>query len=131
MSGSVELTIESNQHSEAIDITSRVENAVQELNPDRGVNVWVPHTTAGITVNESADPAVMTDLIDQLEEFVPWNNNYKHREGNSAAHVKSVLLDCHQWLPVNNGQLQLGRWQGIFFMEWDGPRARKTIVYED
>ena len=131
MASSVELTVKTTSRSEAIDITRDIKGALGNLSPARGVNIWVPHTTAGITVNESADPAVMTDLMDQLEEFVPWKNNYKHREGNSAAHVKSVLLDCHQWLPVENGSLQLGRWQVIFFMEFDGPRTRKTIVYED
>ncbi len=131
MASSIEFNVQTSSRAEAVDITREVENTLGELSPERGVDVWVPHTTAGITVNESADPAVMTDLVDQLEEFIPWNNNYKHREGNSAAHVKSVLLDCHQWLPVENQSLQLGRWQGIFFMEFDGPRTRKVVVHED
>lgn len=130
MPGSVKLSIDTNQRSEAIDITRRVKESLDELSLQSGINIWVPHTTAGVAVNESADPSVMSDLIDQLEEFVPWNNNYNHREGNSAAHIKSVLFDSRQWVPVKDGKIQLGRWQGIFFMEWDGPRTRKVIVYE-
>lgn len=129
LSPPLKLTLKTDKRAQAIDITSMVESRLSELEIDSGVNIWVPHTTAGVTVNEAADPAVMSDLIDQLEELIPWDNNYQHMEGNSAAHVKSILLDCHQWLPVENGSLALGRWQGLFFLEWDGPRSRNLYIY--
>ncbi|MFP4687627.1 MAG: secondary thiamine-phosphate synthase enzyme YjbQ [bacterium] len=131
LSEPVKLSIQTTKRAEAIDITAKVEAGLPKLEVGSGINIWVPHTTAGVTVNEAADPAVMADLISQLEEFIPWENNYRHREGNSAAHVKSVLLDWHQWIPVKNNSLGLGRWQGIFFMEWDGPRNRTCYIYPD
>ena len=88
----------------------------------------MPHTTAAVTVNEAADPAVMQDVLTTLDKLVPWQDNYRHMEGNSAAHVKSVLTGSTLRLPVQGGRLSLGTWQGIFFMEYDGPRSRKAWV---
>lgn len=127
---SMELTVSTEKHAQAIDVTDRINAAVGRMEGDPGgLNVWVPHTTAGITVNESADPDVMSDLIAQLENVVPWEGDYDHYEDNAAAHIKSVLLGSHQWLPVAEGRLKLGRWQGVFLLEWDGPRERTLEVY--
>ncbi len=128
----MKFTVSSDEHTQAIELTNRINTALDEFeDPPTGLNVWVPHTTAGITVNESADPKVMQDLISQLEVVVPWEGDYAHYEGNAAAHIKSVLLGSHQWLPVSGNQLNLGRWQGIFLLEWDGPRERTVEVYPD
>ncbi len=126
-----QFTVSSKKHTDVIEITREVNKKLSGLELNSGVNIWVPHTTAAVTVNESADPSVMSDLVDQLAEVIPWENNYNHREGNSAAHIKSVLTDCHQWVPVVNDELKLGRWQGIFFLEWDGPRTRKIQLFPD
>lgn len=126
----MEFTVTSNRHSEAIDVTDPINEKISGLTTGpAGVNVWVPHTTAGITVNESADPSVMTDLINQLESVVPREGEYDHAEGNAAAHIKSILLGSHQWLPVSGGKLDLGRWQGVFLLEWDGPRERTIKIH--
>jgi secondary thiamine-phosphate synthase enzyme len=85
----------------------------------------VPHTTAGITINESADPSVRRDILMVLNQVVPWKADYKHMEGNSPAHVKSSLVGASQTVVVENGKIMLGTWQGIFFCEFDGPRSRK------
>ncbi len=129
MSGRVQFNVSTQERTDVIDITNQINNRLKEIELDAGVNVWVPHTTAAVTVNEAADPAVMRDVTAQLADLVPWDNNYQHMEGNSAAHIKSILTDCHQWLPVQNGKLDLGRWQGVFFLEWDGPRTRKVQLY--
>lgn len=128
----MEFTVSSEEHAQAIDVTGRINRALDRVEGDPdGVNVWVPHTTAGITVNESADPDVMADLIAQLETVVPWEGDYDHYEDNAAAHIKSVLLGSHQWLPVTDGRLNLGRWQGVFLLEWDGPRDRTVELHPD
>jgi secondary thiamine-phosphate synthase enzyme len=91
-------------------------------------HIYVPHTTAGVTVNENADPSVRTDITAVLERIVPWNDKYAHGEGNSAAHVKASMMGFSVTVPVERGQLLLGTWQGIYFCEFDGPRSRKVIV---
>lgn len=130
-SGCIELSVQSRQHTEAIDVTSRIEEALPDDPAFTGVNLWAPHTTAGITVNESADPAIMADLTRILGDLVPWDGNYDHIEDNAAAHIKSILLGSHQWLPLRNQTLDLGRWQGVFLLEWDGPRTRTVNMYPD
>jgi len=129
LGASTEFTVESGQRADAIELTDRINTCLSDLETAGEINVWVPHTTAGITVNESADPNVMTDMIDQFEQFVPWSNNYQHIEDNAAAHIKSQLLGSHQWLPVTNDRLDLGRWQGVFLLEWDGPRTRTVQLH--
>lgn len=129
MSSPVEFSVETSQRSQAIDITDRVESALASINGGSGVNVWIPHTTAGITVNESADPNVMSDMIDRFEKIIPWDDDYDHIEDNAAAHIKSQLLGSHQWLPVSDSTLNLGRWQGVFLLEWDGPRTRTVQIH--
>ncbi len=112
------------------DITSRVAQAVEDSQIGEGtVTVYVPHTTAGVTVNENADPDVVRDILSALEHAVPWRQSfYRHGEGNSAAHVKSSLVGCSAVLPVVGGRMALGTWQAIFFCEFDGPRTRKVVV---
>ena len=95
---------------------------------DGAVVVFCPHTTAGLTVNEAADPDVAADMVDILGRLVPTSSAYRHAEGNSDAHVKTTLVGPSLTLIVENGQLQLGTWQGIFLCEWDGPRTRKIWV---
>lgn len=90
--------------------------------------VFVPHTTAGITINENADPSVVDDLLDSLGRLIPEKGNYRHSEGNSDAHCKASLMGSSVLVPVKNGELLLGRWQGIYFCEFDGPRSRQFQV---
>ena len=90
--------------------------------------VFVPHTTAGVTINENADPSVMNDLRMELNKVVPFEDGYTHLEGNSAAHLKSSMVGCSCMVPVEGGRLALGTWQGVYFCEFDGPRTRKVWV---
>ncbi len=112
-----------------IDITDEVNEVLEESGIQEGIcYVYVPHTTAGVFINENADPDVKWDIENTLEKLVPWENNYQHVEGNAAAHIKSVLVGSSVSIPVSRGKLLLGTWQGIFFAEFDGPRTRKVIV---
>jgi len=111
------------------DITDRVAGVLRASGIQNGVcYVFVPHTTAGITVNEHADPNVVTDIIDHLETMVPQHGGYRHMEGNSPAHIKASLMGSMQALFVEGGRLALGTWQGVFFCEFDGPRDRRVMV---
>jgi len=113
-----------------LDITSRVAEIVGRSGTTEGlVTVYVPHTTAGVTINENADPSVVHDVLAALDEAVPWRQGfYRHGEGNSAAHVKSSLVGCSTTIPISGGRMALGTWQGIYFCEFDGPRTRQVIV---
>ena len=112
-----------------VDITRQVAAVVDELGiRDGAVTVFVPHTTAGITINENADPDVMADVGDALERLVPWRAGYRHSEGNAAAHVKASLMGASVRVPVGAGKLALGTWQGIYLCEFDGPRTRAVWV---
>ena len=111
------------------DITEEVQKVVNESNVNEGIcYIYVPHTTAGVFINENADPDVKWDVQQSLEKLVPWDDNYKHIEGNAAAHIKSILVGTNTFVPIKNGKLMLGTWQGIFFAEFDGPRDRKVII---
>lgn len=123
------LSIRSARRDELIDITARVAEVVAEATVADGMcMVYCPHTTAGITINEGYDPDVATDLLVALDRMVPWAAGYRHAEGNSAAHVKASLLGASQMLPISNGRLGLGRWQSVWFAEFDGPRSRQVQV---
>ena len=112
-----------------IDITGQVRKIVAAGNVQNGLcQIFVPHTTAGVTINENADPDVVRDIIHTLERLVPWSANYAHTEGNAAAHVKSSLLGSCQPVIVRDGALALGTWQSIFLCEFDGPRNRQVWV---
>ncbi|HPF35412.1 MAG TPA: secondary thiamine-phosphate synthase enzyme YjbQ [Candidatus Krumholzibacteria bacterium] len=124
-----EFEVRSQARAEMIDMTAQVQTAVHELGvTDGAVLVWVPHTTAGVTVNEGADPDVPRDMLLALERMVPWEAGYRHAEGNAAAHVKSSLMGCGQLVPVRDGRLDLGTWQAVWFCEFDGPRRRRVSV---
>ena len=124
------LTVRTRTRTEFIDITRDVQQAVTDAGIHDGrVCVFVPHTTAGVTINEHADPDVARDLGMVLERLVPWDDSgYRHGEGNSAAHVKASLMGSSAQVPVENGRLCLGTWQGVFFCEFDGPRTRTVWV---
>lgn len=121
--------VKTSEHSQAADITGLVQKTIASRGmADGWCLIFVPHTTAAVAVNEAADPAVMEDVLNTLERLVPWRGNYRHMEGNAAAHVKSVLVGSSLRLPVKGGRLSLGTWQGVFFMEFDGPRTRRVII---
>ena len=123
------LVVRSSAHAELIDITERVDRVVSQSGVVSGLcHVYVPHTTAGVLVNENADPDILSDFLTTLERLVPWDNGYRHAEGNAAAHIKSTLVGTSQTVPVRDGRLALGRWQGIYFAEFDGPRERHLQV---
>lgn len=125
-----ELTVKTGQHTEFAEITGPVQRVVEESGLKDGVcMVFVPHTTAGITINENADPDVVADMIYALDKAVPWKDaRYQHGEGNTAAHVKSSMMGHSVDVLVREGKLQFGTWQGIFLCEFDGPRTRKVWV---
>ena len=123
------LTVRSGTRADAIDITDRVQHLVRESGVKSGLcHLYVPHTTAGVFINENADPEALADILHTLEALVPWDNDYRHAEGNAAAHIKSTLVGTSQTLPVRDGGLALGRWQGIYFVDFDGPRERHLQV---
>lgn len=124
-----ELTIETQAHTELRDITGKVAEVIRASGVRDGIcNVFIPHTTAGITINENADADVKRDVLTTLAALIPWDGDYRHSEGNSAAHVKAGLLGSAVSVPVWDGRLQLGTWQGILLGEFDGPRRRKAWV---
>ena len=123
------ISLKTQKHSQFIDITRQVQGAVDGCGVLDGVcTVFVPHTTAGLTINENADPDVVADILGSLKKLVPWKADYAHAEGNSAAHIKAGLLGFSQSIIVQGGKLQLGTWQGIYFAEFDGPRSREIWV---
>lgn len=123
------LTLQTRRRTELVDITDRVQEVVRRSGIRSGiVVVYSPHTTAGLTVNEHADPAVREDIGDTLDDLVPRRRTYKHLEGNADSHVKTSLVGPSLSLIVEDGKIQLGTWQGIFFCEFDGPRTRKVWI---
>jgi secondary thiamine-phosphate synthase enzyme len=124
-----QFSVSTHARTELINIDSMVQEAVAESGVQTGIcHVFVPHTTAGVTINENADPDVIRDILMEIDKVIPFENGYRHTEGNSAAHIKSSLMGCTQTIPVEEGRLVLGTWQSIFFCEFDGPRHRKVIV---
>lgn len=123
------ISINTRARSEMIDITPKVEEELNRSGLKDGVCfLFVPHTTAGITINENADPSVVTDIQAMFDKLIPWEGPYGHLEGNSAAHIKSSLIGNSLIVLVESGHLKLGTWQGIFFCEFDGPRSRKVHI---
>lgn len=124
-----EIGIKTNARIELKDITNEVKKVVSKSTIKNGiVTLFVPHTTAGITINENADPSVVSDMQKTLNTLVPFENNYRHAEGNSQAHLLSSLVGASEHLIIQNGLLVLGTWQGIYFAEFDGPRNRKLYI---
>jgi len=123
------LTVKTGSRTEFVDITSEVKRVVATSDiPDGLCMIYVPHTTAAVTINESADPSVQGDMLSVLNTMVPWDAGYRHMEGNSAAHIKTTLVGTSELVAVEDHRLVLGTWQGIFFCEFDGPRTRKVHV---
>ena len=121
--------IKTNSRVEFQEITSKVREVVGASGVQCGVcYIFVPHTTAGVTVNEHADPSVTEDIAVQFEKIAPQNSNYRHLEGNSAAHIESSIIGASEMLPVEHGRLVLGTWQAVFFCEFDGPRRRNVLL---
>lgn len=124
-----ELAVPTGRRTEFVDLTAEVSEAVKGFGlTDGAVTVYVPHTTAGVTINENADPDVLADLEKALENIAPRDGRWAHAEGNADAHVKALLTGSSVTVPVRGGRLQLGTWQGIFLAEFDGPRRRKVLV---
>jgi secondary thiamine-phosphate synthase enzyme len=126
----IEFSVSTPARETLVDITERVRTAVSSLGEEFSgiVNVFVPHTTAAVTINEGADPSVARDLIDSLAGIVPREAGYRHSEGNSDAHIKASLVGSHVVVPIQDGQLRLGTWQSIYLAEFDGPRTRRVWV---
>jgi secondary thiamine-phosphate synthase enzyme len=121
------LDVATSRRTQLVEITSQVAKAVTDSGVRSGIcHLYVPHTTAGITVNENADPDVARDIEATLDRLAPRNAGYSHAEGNADSHVKSVLVGVSASVPIENGRLALGTWQGIFFCEFDGPRRRQV-----
>ncbi len=124
-----ELSVKTRQRTQLIDITGEVQKAVKESKINSGYClVYCPHTTAGITINENADPDVKYDIEKELNKVIPFEDDYAHMEGNSAAHIKSSLIGNSEFLIIEGGRLLLGTWQGIMFCEFDGPRNRRVLL---
>ena len=124
-----QITLKTSHRTQFVEITNDVQAIVDDLGIDDGiVTVYNPHTTAGVTINEHADPDVMTDVDHVLDELVPWSGAYRHAEGNTAAHVKAIMTGASAQVIVQAGRLQLGTWQGLFFCEFDGPRTRQVWI---
>lgn len=124
-----QFSINTRSSTEMVNITTQVQNELGKAEIKNGIcTVFVPHTTAGITINEGADPDVADDMIMEINKIVPLQDGYKHAEGNSAAHLKTSFFGSSVQIPVENGRLSLGTWQAIFICEFDGPRNRRVVV---
>lgn len=120
----IELQVNTQAHSQMIDVTTLIQDMIPREHTG-SVLIYTPHTTAGITINEGADPDVQKDALMMLDQIVPWNNNFRHLEGNSAAHIKAMLIGNSKLVIIENGKLKLGTWERIFYCEFDGSRKRK------
>ena len=126
------ISVRTTEHEQLIDITSEIKQFVGDSNILEGrVTIFIPHTTAAVTINENADPDVQHDLILALNRISPDLPEFRHMEGNSDAHTKSSIIGCSQDIIINEGKLLLGTWQGIYFCEFDGPRIRTAIIRID
>src|SRR6056297_493478 len=123
------MNIKTNRREEFVDITDEINQIIQKSPIKNGiVHIFVKHTTAGITINENSDPDVASDIIRTMDEVIPYKSNYKHREGNSHAHIKASILGSFVSIPFENKRMILGTWQGIYLCEFDGPRRREVVV---
>ena len=125
----MQISVKTSARTQMIDITSQVREAVAQTGIKEGlVHVYSMHTTGAITINENADPAVEADILACINKVIPFDDNFRHMEGNSAGHIKVSLFGPSELIPLEQGQMVLGTWQGIFFCEFDGPRTRKVNV---
>lgn len=123
------LRVSTTNRTEFLNITSQVRNYVASSGVQEGIcHIFVPHTTAGVTLNEAADPDVQRDILNEMNKVIPFEDSYAHREGNAAAHIKTTLFGSSVTVPIAEGRLALGTWQGIFFGEFDGPRSRSVYL---
>ena len=126
---SVQFEIRTTSHTQMINITAKVQQAVTESGVKDGLCIiFIPHTTAAVTINENADPDVVRDFTMEINKIVPWEDGYHHMEGNSAAHLKASMIGFSEQVIIEDGRLLLGTWQGIYFCEYDGSRRRRVIV---
>ena len=124
-----EIPVRTSSRVELVDITHKVEEVVSASKIKSGICIiYIPHTTAAVTINENADPSVQRDILYELNKLIPFDDNYSHTEGNSAAHIKSSIVGASRSIVIEDGSLKLGTWQGIYFCEFDGPRNRKVWV---
>jgi secondary thiamine-phosphate synthase enzyme len=123
------LNIKSRAKTEFIDITDDINEAIKESGIKSGIcYIYIPHTTAGITINEGADPSVKRDIITTLNRLIPFEGDYQHMEGNSAAHIKSTVVGVSQFVVIEDGRALLGTWQSVYLCEFDGPRHRRAVL---
>jgi len=124
-----EISVKTDSKSALVDITEKIRKEVGKIGIQNGIcHLYAPHTTAALTINENYDPSVAKDIVEELNRLIPLNGHYKHQEGNAAAHIKSAIIGSSRSLFIENGDLVLGTWQGIFFCEFDGPRSRKVLM---
>jgi secondary thiamine-phosphate synthase enzyme len=131
MAGSpLEISVRTPEREVLVDITEQIQAAVAQARPGFAglISVFVPHTTAGVTINEGADPSVVRDIVEGLRRIVPRDAGYRHAEGNSDGHIKASLMGSSVLVPVEQGRLRLGTWQSIYLAEFDGPRNRKVWI---
>lgn len=129
MNDLIYLEVKTEQRNQFLDITPEILKVIADSGIENGaIELFVPHTTAAITINENADPSVRTDILSHLEKLIPQNGQFSHTEGNSDAHIKSSLIGTRLSVFVSSGEPVLGTWQGIYFCEFDGPRSRKLVV---
>ena len=124
-----EIKVKTNRRNELVDVTGQIQHVVSKSKTKEGICVvYCPHTTAGVTINENADPSVKEDILNKLSQLVPEDDSYSHVEGNSDSHIKASLMGNSRIILIEDGQLVLGTWEGIFFAEFDGPRSRKLLI---
>ena len=125
----IKLDVHTSKHTQMVDITHLIRKAVADSGVSDGIcTVFIPHTTAAVTINENADPDVVRDFTTEIDKIVPWEDGYHHMEGNSAAHLKASMIGFSEQIIIEDGRLLLGTWQGVYFCEYDGPRTRKCCV---
>ena len=125
----IKLDVHTSKHTQMVDITHLIQKAVADSGVSDGIcTVFIPHTTAAVTINENADPDVVRAFTTEIDKIVPWEDGYHHMEGNSAAHLKASMIGFSEQIIVDGGKLVLGTWQGIYFCEFDGPRRRNVYV---
>ena len=123
------LSVNTSKHTQMLNITNLIQKTVEDSGVRSGVcTVFIPHTTAAVTINENADPDVVRDFTREINKLVPWEDGYQHMEGNSAAHLKASMIGFSEQIIIEDGRLVLGTWQGIYFCEYDGPRRRSVYV---
>jgi secondary thiamine-phosphate synthase enzyme len=124
-----EISVPTSRRNEFVDVTEEVRSVVKGSGVKEGyVHLYVPHTTAAVTINENYDPSVKSDILNKLSDIIPAGAGYAHAEGNADSHIKASLIGSSDFIPITDGDIDLGRWQGIFFCEFDGPRSRRMFI---